>query len=69
MKRSDQLKHKPRGIIKWAPFNSLPEFTEKQREQRNEINELDNKVEYDEDREYYFNDLYDASGKELYEDR
>lgn len=25
--RSDQLKHKPRGIIKWAPFNSLPEFT------------------------------------------
>ncbi len=26
-KRSDALKHKPRGIIKWAPFNSLPEFT------------------------------------------
>lgn len=26
-KRSDLLKHKPRGIIKWAPFNSLPEFT------------------------------------------
>lgn len=25
--RSEQLKHKPRGIIKWAPFNSLPEFT------------------------------------------
>lgn len=26
-KRSDFLKHQPRGIIKWAPFNSLPEFT------------------------------------------
>lgn len=26
-KRSDNLKHKPRGIVKWAPFNSLPEFT------------------------------------------
>lgn len=26
-KRSDKLKHQPRGIIKWAPFNSLPEFT------------------------------------------
>ncbi len=25
--RTSQLKHKPRGIIKWAPFNSLPEFT------------------------------------------
>lgn len=25
--RSEQLTHKPRGIIKWAPFNSLPEFT------------------------------------------
>lgn len=27
MNRSSELKHKPRGIIKWAPFNSLPEFT------------------------------------------
>lgn len=26
MNRSSKLKHKPRGIIKWAPFNSLPEF-------------------------------------------
>ncbi len=34
-KRSDKLKFKPRGIIKWAPFNSLPEFTEKIKGKRN----------------------------------
>lgn len=38
--RSDQLKHKPRGIIKWAPFNSLPEFTMQLKEKNsNQIKE------------------------------
>lgn len=37
--RSDYLKHTPRGIIKWAPFKSLPEFTTKLKEQ----NETPNK--------------------------
>lgn len=32
MNRSEKLSHKPRGIIKWAPFNSLPEFTMKLKE-------------------------------------
>lgn len=38
-KRSDQLKHKPRGIIKWAPFNSLPEFTMQLKEKNKENGE------------------------------
>lgn len=66
MKRSDELKHKPRGIIKWAPFNSLPEFTEKQKEQKAKINAPDYNNQYDEDRDYYFNDLKEG---EEYENR
>lgn len=51
-KRSDQLKHKPRGIIKWAPFNSLPEFTmqlkEKNKNQHKEEPDAKNNLEQDE---------------------
>ncbi len=36
--RSSQLKHQPRGIIKWAPFNSLPEFTMQLKEQKSKVN-------------------------------
>ncbi|MFV0498469.1 MAG: hypothetical protein ACK5NF_00305 [Bacilli bacterium] len=57
MNRSEELNHKPRGIVKWAPFNSLPEFTERQKEQRAKIYDPDINDEYDEDREYYFNDI------------
>lgn len=56
-KRSQQLQHKPRGIIKWAPFNSLPEFTEKQKELKAIKYDPDIKQYNDEDREYYFNDI------------
>lgn len=51
-KRSEKLKHKPRGIIKWAPFNSLPEFTmqlkEKKKEQVGEETSEKNNTERDE---------------------
>lgn len=40
-KRSEMLKHKPRGIIKWAPFNSLPEFTMKLKERKLNNNDFD----------------------------
>ncbi len=40
--RSDQLKHKPRGIIKWAPFNSLPEFTMQLKEKNKHRPEVEN---------------------------
>lgn len=66
MKRSDELKHKPRGIIKWAPFNSLPEFKEKQKEQKAKINDPDINNQYDKDRDYYFNDIKEG---EDYENR
>ncbi len=56
--RSQQLTHKPRGIVKWAPFNSLPEFTEKQKQLKKQINDPDIK-DYDEDKEYYFNDIHE----------
>lgn len=55
--RSEQLHHKPRGIKKWAPFNSLPEFTEKQKEMRATKFDPDFINEHDKDREYYFNDI------------
>ncbi len=47
MNRSDQLKHKPRGIIKWAPFNSLPEFTMQLKEKK----QADIKLQSEEKRE------------------
>lgn len=40
-KRSEQLKHKPRGIIKWAPFNSLPEFTQQLKEKNRDKSRSD----------------------------
>ncbi|WOO89311.1 hypothetical protein R2F61_01000 [Mollicutes bacterium LVI A0078] len=43
MNRSDQLKHKPRGIIKWAPFNSLPEFTMQLKEKNKKVEEKDSR--------------------------
>lgn len=58
-KRSDELYHAPRGIIKWAPFNSLPEFTEKQKQSKLQTNDPDINLDYDEDKEYYFNDIID----------
>lgn len=65
MKRSDELKHKPRGIIKWAPFNSLPEFTEKQREQKKLVSDPDINDQYDEDRDYYFNDINEGENMRI----
>ncbi|WOO87541.1 hypothetical protein RZE82_00960 [Mollicutes bacterium LVI A0039] len=45
-KRSDSLKHKPRGIIKWAPFNSLPEFTMQLKEVKKQ-SKIENEVKGD----------------------
>lgn len=48
-KRSEMLTHRPRGIIKWAPFNSLPEFTmqlkekNKNKETEDDDGEADNR--------------------------
>lgn len=43
--RSEQLKHKPRGIIKWAPFNSLPEFTMQLKEKNQQKKQADYRSE------------------------
>lgn len=49
-KRSDKLKHKPRGIIKWAPFNSLPEFTMQLKEKSRQAQEASNNIKDNNDK-------------------